>query len=300
MASTAMSGGDTVRRTLAVVRCGDDSLHPGWARDCQTVDVAVSYFGNNPDRAFPEARYVHRLKAGKWDGIHDFFRANPDAVQHYDYFWFPDDDIAMTGAQVDALIALGNAQGLDLWQPALDRDSYYGHTMTLALPGYMLRYTNFVEIMAPVMSRRVLEDTLPLFGSTRSGFGLDYYWPQRVREMRGGATDGAAIIDAVTMTHTRPLGQVLRKVIASGGGRTTKEEYAELLQLVKDRNPLFRSFGMAIPRKRHYAARLPGGEIVPPYRLTGDVLRSFYGPGPARRHAIGKWLTCRYLGTAFF
>ena len=287
-------------RTLAVVRCGDASLHPSWALSAQTVDVAVSYFGNDAGRSFPEARYVHQLKAGKWDGIHDFFRANPEALERYDYFWFPDDDIAMDSAQVDALIDLGIVHGLDLWQPALDRDSYYGHAITLAMPGVALRYTNFVEIMAPVLSRRLLADTLALLGSTRSGFGLDYYWAQRVRAMRGGATDGVAIVDAVTMTHTRPLGQVLRKVVDSGGGLTTREEYRHILGRVRHRNPLFRSMGMAIPRKRHYAIRTTAGGVVAPWRMIGAVLGDTLGRGVPRKQRVSTWLTLRYVATAFF
>lgn len=39
-------------RSLIVVRCGDQSLHLNWCvpRQDRTYDVAVSYFGNYPDR----------------------------------------------------------------------------------------------------------------------------------------------------------------------------------------------------------------------------------------------------------
>lgn len=295
-----MSDARSSSRTLAVVRCGDASLHRHWAADAKTVDLAISYFGNDDNRAFEGAHYIHRMKAGKWDGIADFFRANPDTLLRYDHFWFPDDDLSLSGAKVDAMMAIGIAHGLDLWQPALDRDSYYGHAITLAIPGAMLRYTNFVEIMTPVMSRRLLHDTLPLFGGTRSGFGLDYYWAQRVCEMRGGATDGCAIIDAVTITHTRPLGQVLRKLVDNDGGLSTREEYRQILDRVKRRNPVFRSMGLAVPRKRHHAARRTTGQSMTAWRLVGGVVRAFHGAGTKRKQPIHPWLTLRYVLTAFF
>ena len=44
-------------RLLAVVRCGDKSLHREWACASPMFDVAVSYFGADAARDFPEARY---------------------------------------------------------------------------------------------------------------------------------------------------------------------------------------------------------------------------------------------------
>lgn len=247
------------KKGLAVVRCGDASLHNQWAQKTQSFDVAVSYFGNDAEKKFPEARYVHRLKAGKWDGIYAFFQAYPELCAAYDYYWFPDDDLALSAETADAMLALGESKGLDLFQIALDRNSYFTHLLTLQITGNHLRTTNFIEIMAPILSRRLFQRALPGFANTRTGFGLDFLWPQMVEDLRGGDRYGCAIIDSLTMTHTRPIGSALKALVASDGGRSGRDELREVLGHVRRRNPLFRSLKMAVPRKRVYMSETTSG-----------------------------------------
>ena len=155
-------------RLLAVVRCGDKSLHAQWATPSPLFDVAVSYFGPDAERPFPEAAYVHRGVGGKWDGLYAFFQAFPETVGRYDYYWFPDDDIAASAADVEAMIRAGERYALDLFQPSLDRASYFSHLITLNHPSFALRYTNFVEIMVPVLSARLLAKALPTMAVAKS------------------------------------------------------------------------------------------------------------------------------------
>ena len=288
------------RRGLAVVRCGDRSLHASWAEGTTAFDVAVSYFGADAERAFPEARYVHRYKGGKWDGISAFFASHPELVSQYDYFWLPDDDLAMDGAAADRLLATGVAQGLELWQPALDRQSYFGHLITLAVDGVLLRHTNFAEIMAPVISRALLVDTLPLFGETRSGFGLDYLWPQRAAVLRGDDGPACAVLDSVAMTHTRPLGSALRATMKAAGGPTLRQEYAAMLSRVGERHPLFRSMMLAVPRKRVLGGIDACGEPLGSRALAEISLRSLGSDPALRAQPIGKWELLRYWATSFY
>jgi len=288
------------RRALAVVRCGDRSLHPSWAERTTAFDVAVSYFGADAGRQFPEARYVHRFKGGKWDGIAAFFAENPGLIDAYDYFWLPDDDLSMTAEAADLLFGIGLEHDLELWQPALDDRSYYGHLITLGIAGVQLRHTNFVEIMAPVLSRRLLCDSLPLFGQTRSGFGLDYLWPQRAAALRGDARMACAIIDAAPMTHTRPLGGALRTAMKESGGPTLREEYATMLQRVGGRNPLFRSMMLAVPRKRVLGGLDLAGQALTAGELAETSLVCLLHTGRTRLEPVGRWDLLRYWATTFF
>jgi hypothetical protein len=259
-----------------VVGCGDASLHKQWACDTQNFDVAISYFGDDANKCFPEARYVHRLKAGKWNGLHAFFEEHPELVQAYDYYWFPDDDLALSAQDADRLLEMGRENHLDLFQPALDDKSYFTHLLTLAQTGIVLRYTNFVEIMAPVMSARLFAKALPTFAHTRTGFGLDFLWPQMVASLRPSAKYGCAIIDAITMEHTRPVGSALKTTVATDGGSTGAEEMAQVMKAVRHRNPLFRSLKMAVPRKRILAARRQNGRIVGGLRHARHCLHSLW------------------------
>ena len=259
---------------LAVVRCGDSSLHRLWAEETQLFDVAVSYFGHDADKIFPEARYVHRLKAGKWNGIYAFFAAYPELLHAYDYYWFPDDDLALDAKAADQLVKMGQEYQLDLFQPALDEKSYFTHLITLVQRENILRYTNFVEIMAPVMSQRLWAQACAGCAETRTGFGLDFLWPQMVADMRRDGSYGCAILDSITMEHTRPVGSVLKAVVASDGGRSGREEMAIVLESVRHRNPLFRSLKLAVPRKCIYASLRHNGRMVAGLKQAWQIAKS--------------------------
>jgi len=129
---------------------------------------------------------------------------------------------------VEALFLYVRSHNFELAQPALTLDSYYSHRLTLRCPGFSHRHTNLVEIMAPILSRRVLERVMPLFATTRSGFGIDWYW-QRVVDHPERAI---AIIDAHPVGHRRLLRQHLRGIMRKDGVCP----YEEREQLVKTLN----------------------------------------------------------------
>jgi hypothetical protein len=80
----------------------------------------------------------------------------------------------------------------------LTLDSIAGHIVTLTNRSFKLRFTNFVEIMAPCFSRNFLKRCAPSFGANLSGWGLDYLWPTWAE-----SPSKVAIIDSVAVRHTR-------------------------------------------------------------------------------------------------
>jgi hypothetical protein len=199
-------------RNLVVVRCGDNSIHKSWCGNNQNWDLAVSYFGSK-ELNFSEAAFVHRMRAGKWDGLFDFFRQYPECLRKYDYIWLPDDDLASDTRDINRLFDLSKQYELELSQPSLSGDSYFSHLITLHNSCFRVRYVNFVEIMAPLLSRRLLCKVLPQFEKTRTGFGLDFVWPRLTQNPK----KDVAILDEVTVTHTRPVGGELHKTLDSIG-----------------------------------------------------------------------------------
>jgi hypothetical protein len=289
-----------IAQMLAVIRCGDNSLHESWALDTRHCDIAISYFGLDESRIFPEARYVHRKKAGKWDGIYDFFLANPETVNQYAYFWFPDDDLHLTGKDVDDLIAIGTEYQLDLLQPALNMHSYFTHFITLHHPQTKLRFTNFVEIMAPMVSNRLFQKILPTIADTRSGFGLDFLWAQMVADMRDDQM-GCAIIDQIAIHHTRPVGSALKGFMAKQGGNSGREEFAQVLLNVRKRNPLIRSLGLSVPRKRVLSIVPKEGSVIRSlFKVMPRLLRGFAFGQNNNTQPIRRWRAALYSLTASF
>lgn len=209
------------RRNLVVVRAGKNSLHQRWlnAGANRSWDLVVSLY--DPAAHFDHSEDVVTVvrPGGKWDGLHAFF-ADSDVLSRYDYVWLPDDDIDARSSNIDAIFEAMRRWRLDVAQPALTRDSYFTHFVVMACPGFTLRYVNFVEIMVPCLSSDLLARMLEDFRDSMSGFGLDYVWCRQWDDNRRRA----AILDEVTVRHTRPIGGVLRHLLTAGGRSADEEE----------------------------------------------------------------------------
>ena len=89
---------------------------------------------------------------------------------------------------------------LNLSQPAL-HDLNVEHQILIQRPHTLLRYTNFVEIMAPLLSISALLHLMPTLDTDeiKSAWGLDFVWPYLLNNTN------VAVIDKTPMTHTRPV-----------------------------------------------------------------------------------------------
>ena len=186
---------------LALFRAGPGSLHPHAVErlDQQNFDYALSWFGDDPPQA-PDAAFVHMQKGAKWPGLEQTLRTYWDAIQQYRFVWLPDDDLLCVPEQVSRMFAICDELQLDLAQPALTPDSYYTHVITLQHSAFQMRFTSFVEIMAPVLSIDMLARIHPTLAGNISGYGLDAVWPHYTKLGK------VAIIDDTPVRHTRPVG----------------------------------------------------------------------------------------------
>jgi hypothetical protein len=194
----------TDRRFLTIVRAGNGSLHPSWLAGCdsRSWDIVVSYFGDDPNRF--RAPDVTRIdsKGPKWPALHALLQAHPELIARYDYIWLPDDDLATDMNTINRMFATCAELRLEAAQPSLTWDSYSTHLVTLRHENTLLRFTNFVEVMAPCLSSVMLSRTLPLFAENMSGWGIDFMWSK----LADDPLRGIAVLDTVTVRHTRPIG----------------------------------------------------------------------------------------------
>jgi Protein of unknown function (DUF707) len=203
------------RQNLVIVRAGNTSLHPNWLKGEQprSWDIVINYFGDDPDKYREDDVVRIDSKGPKWPALHDLIQANPRFLSDYEYIWLPDDDLNATKADINTLFDLMGQYKLEVAQPALTWDSYYSHITTLRNNQTKIRFTNYVEVMAPCFSAHMLGKSLPLFDSNLSGWGLDYLWAALVDDPK----NGIAIIDDVTVCHTRPVGGPNYKVLRESG-----------------------------------------------------------------------------------
>jgi hypothetical protein len=142
---------------------------------------------------------VVRAPGMKWE----LLRAHlpPERAAPYAWVFAWDDDLDARGFDPHAFLDVMRRNGLELAQPALTRDSHASHPLTLQADAKVGRFTDFVEIMAPVFRadawarfHRLLDPQL-----SRWGWGLDLYAQNLCGFERMG------IVDCQTVRHTRPL-----------------------------------------------------------------------------------------------
>ncbi|MGA2571988.1 MAG: DUF707 domain-containing protein [Terracidiphilus sp.] len=208
-------------RNLVIVRSGEQSLHEQWLADPEkrNWDIVISYFGDDPNRYRRDDVIRVDAKGPKWTALYDLLQQKKAEILQYDFIWFPDDDLAADAQTINRMFAICAELQLHLAQPALSPDSYVTHAITVANHAFQVRYTNFVEIMAPIFSRSFLNQCAATFGENMSGYGLDTLWPTWCTEPRK-----IAIIDACKVRHTRPLGGPNYKAVQAWGGKLPDEE----------------------------------------------------------------------------
>lgn len=214
---------------LVVLRAGAKSLHEDWLDtpyEQRSWDLVISYYDEAAFKAHQPRAGVEAVlvKGGKWNGIFKTLNAVPEH-RRYSHVWFPDDDIATDGKTINRIFDEAVTFGLAVCQPALTAQSYFSHFLFMQCAAFRLRYSNYVEIMVPCLRADLLAEALPLFENTMSGYGLDYLWCR----LAGGGPYKAAILDAVAVHHTRPVGSSLRGKIAETTGGTSEDEERALV-----------------------------------------------------------------------
>lgn len=208
---------------LAVIRCGDNSLHKNWVNDNAQFDVILSYFGEDIPYSLDNIKYVHHFKGSKWEGLYDLFYSHPELWADYDYIWLPDDDLDSTVENINLFFELMQKYQFDLCQPALTNNSYYSYKDLLQEPDLIYRETNFVEVMAPCFSKKIISKAYQTFNENKSGWGLDFYWPILFKE----ENIKVGVIDSTPIHHTRPVG-----IAGHGSSDKTLSPLNELHQLL--------------------------------------------------------------------
>lgn len=190
-------------KNLIIVPSGDNSLHNNWLGENNNFDLIIIYYGDSDEifeKYSKECKMIIRAKGQKWHLIHDFISENDEVVSNYEYIWFPDDDLDSNSESLNNLFDINLQFKLWLSQPSLD--GYVSFDIERKVENSILRFTNFVEIICPMMNYKTLKTLLKFFNVNESGWGLDFLWPK----VLGYPSNKIAIIDNVTVIHTRPVG----------------------------------------------------------------------------------------------
>lgn len=150
------------------------------------------------EEIFKGCRFIY--EAGlKWQFARKYL--TEEYCKKYDYIFIWDDDIDVNNFSYKKFIEIMQKNSLELAQPALSRESYYSHKITLQdKAGKIGRYVDFVEVMIPVFRRDAWIKFRKMFDEeTQSGWGYDFLANFFCKFKRMG------IVDCETVTHTRPI-----------------------------------------------------------------------------------------------
>jgi len=160
-------------------------------------DVALNDYGDVP-KVLSRAEWQFTGKTEKLIGA---LLNLPKINKEYSIYAFIDDDLKISCADLNRTFLIGKKHQLDLFQPALTRNSIYSHAHTVQSPKLKgIREVPFVEVMMPFFSSRALAVCYPSFGESPSSWGLDKHaWPVLLYGTK------LWVIDSVAAQHLRPL-----------------------------------------------------------------------------------------------
>jgi hypothetical protein len=207
-------------KNLIIAPVGDISLHKNWLNQNKNFDLILIYYGDSDEKFEDYKKDSILIIKDKGPAGKLYYRTilnNLELIKKYDFIWLPDDDLGTDYEQINLLFETHIKYGLLLSQPSI-----YGHVaydIERHNTSSILRYTNFVEVLCPVMDLETLLTLYPTYNLNESSWGLDYLWPK----LLGYPTNKIAVIDLVFVFHTRPIGQTYDRF-----KKTPMEELQEL------------------------------------------------------------------------
>lgn len=191
-------------RNLVITRAGASSLHRQWLQPqgARNFDLLLTSYVEGPSEDLePGVEFVY-LPGRKVEGWRDIVSTLGARIAGYERIAFLDDDISCSASDIARCFDLGQQFDLQLWQPSLSWTSYFTFGGTLHNPGFLLRYVNYIEMMCPFMTRATLDRIKGTFFLGLES-GIDLIWCSLIP----AAERRCAIIDAVQIDHTRPVGR---------------------------------------------------------------------------------------------
>ena len=192
--ATLVHRGERRGRLCIFIRCGatlPKSIEMTRGRVDATVILSCY---QPPSFAVDPSWWVTGGGLSKFHAAGKLFEASPELLD-FECFAFVDQDIEIDLHDLVALGHQGLADGCDVFQPSVAGDSGTWWGYLNQRPGGHRRPVTLVEVMTPLLSRRVVESTYRRFGESISTWGLEYlFWSVARRR-------GMYVYDRWAMTH---------------------------------------------------------------------------------------------------
>jgi len=197
-------------KVLIFVAIGDNCEAKSWLEnfpdkpDYETKIILV-YYGKNRlfKNTFTDTRIniIEDASPSKFEKFLKYVEKGVIEISDFDLIWIVDDDIRISNKNIlnffnsflkyDLEIAQPGCLGFAMGKQIVRRDSRF-----------ILRYSNYVDGIAPIFSRSALLKCIQTFRDCKSGRGIDHVWAA----LLGNPKNKIAIIDSSVMYHMKPSG----------------------------------------------------------------------------------------------
>jgi hypothetical protein len=197
-------------KVLVFIPIGDQSEALSWLRNFpERIDLQISilliHYGSesNFGEKFNDSRIkiVNDSSPSKFEKFVKYVDNGLIKIDDYDLFWIADDDIKIGKEDILNFIDIFLEFKLYIAQPGC-LGFAMGKQIVRRNSRFKLRYSNYVDGIAPMFNRSALKKCIETFRDCESGRGIDHVWAAILENTK----KGIAIIDAALMIHMKPSG----------------------------------------------------------------------------------------------
>jgi hypothetical protein len=198
------------KRILIFIPIGDSCEALSWIDSLLNIHqyeihFFLLYYGTDDSfgELFNDSRisFNNDQSSSKFEKFHKYVNVGKINLNDYDFFWLVDDDIRISQKSASNFFHLFDTYHLDIAQPGC-LGFAMGKQIVRRDSRFLLRFTNYVDGMAPIFSRRAVENCLHTFENSQSGRGIDHVWAALLEN----PLDKIAVIDSSLMMHMKPSG----------------------------------------------------------------------------------------------
>ena len=194
------------RKYAVYTSCGDFSFcDQMWNSDTRDYDLLASFYGNDTSR-FVELSsifdFVIREKGSKFQNFYKLYTLS-NKLWNYERIFILDDDIIISPSEINAMFEFAEEYNLWICQPSFSSRSKISHEVTRQVPNSHFRYTNFIEVNAPLMNRQAISKLIAYYDPSLIEWGVDflYTWANSLLSIPATGCKKFAINDSITCTN---------------------------------------------------------------------------------------------------
>jgi hypothetical protein len=190
----------TIKKNLLFTSAGDNTVfYENWCNNNRNYDIWLVYYGDNDENYNKYSKYVDKIwrkKGSKFQNLYYIYENNRDELMKYERYLITDDDIIISTDDINKLFDISVEYNLWICQASFKSNiSRISHKITEQQENNILRYTNFIEVTCPLITKNCLIKLFNVFEPRLIGWGIDYLfiWANGI-----DVKDKYAVIDSIS------------------------------------------------------------------------------------------------------